>query len=82
MKYKKIEILLKTNICLEQVFVSGENNHINVIVIGDVFIGMNQVNRQKLVYEPLMKYFSDEKIHSINIEAYSLKEWKKNKLLK
>ncbi|CAL4043380.1 Acid stress protein IbaG [Buchnera aphidicola (Anoecia corni)] len=82
MKYKKIEKLLKINICLEQVFVSGENNHINIVVIGDVFIGMNQVKRQQLVYEPLMKYFSDETIHSINIEAYSLKEWKKNKLLK
>jgi len=82
MKYKKIEILLKKNICLDKVFVSGENNHVNVIVIGDVFVGMNQVKRQKLVYKPIMKYFADEKIHSINIEAYSLKEWKNNKLLK
>ncbi|ANZ22589.1 hypothetical protein ATN01_01905 [Buchnera aphidicola (Diuraphis noxia)] len=78
MNNQKIKSLLKTELNLTETYVTGDNNHIKIIVIGDIFIGMSEVQRQKIVYTPLMKMITKQHIHAISIFSYTCKEWKKH----
>lgn len=73
-------VLLNTKL-LDEVYVSGDSNHLQIITISNRFSNMNSVNRQKIVYAPLMEYIFDKQIHSLSIKTYTNDEWQeKNKL--
>ncbi|XBC44198.1 MAG: BolA/IbaG family iron-sulfur metabolism protein [Buchnera aphidicola (Schlechtendalia peitan)] len=77
---KKIEHLLKNSLSLNTVKVIGDNHHIEIIAIDDIFYNKNEVDKQKMIYSELMDYISKKIIHSISIKTYSLKEWNNKKL--
>lgn len=55
--------------------VAGEGSHIDVVVIGDVFEGLNAVKKQQLVYAGLNPLIADGSIHAVNIKTYTRTEW-------
>lgn len=75
---EKIKSLLIEKLDLKQAFIVGDNNHIKITAIGDIFIGITSVKRQKMVYAPLIKMITKQKIHAVSIFCYTLKEWEKN----
>lgn len=54
--------------------VQGEGNHFQVIVIGDIFKGLNPVKRQQLVYAALNEKIADQTIHAVTIKTYTSAE--------
>ena len=77
---KKIELLLKKTLSLQKIYVTGDNNHIKIIAISDTFTNMNEINRQKIIYKPLISFIENKTIHAISIKTYSTIEWENNKL--
>ncbi|QCI16625.1 BolA family transcriptional regulator [Buchnera aphidicola (Aphis craccivora)] len=78
MDNKKIISILNQKLNLEQIYVTGDNNHIKIIAIGDIFKGVNQVKRQQIIYKPLIDMILEKKIHALSITTYTKEEWKKN----
>ncbi|CAL4322256.1 Acid stress protein IbaG [Buchnera aphidicola (Periphyllus testudinaceus)] len=76
---KKIKKILKKKLDLFYIKVNKENNYYKIVAVGKIFLGMNEIQKQKKIYSPLLKYITEKKIHAISIKAYSLKEWKKLK---
>ena len=79
MNNKKIESLLNKKINLEKIYVTGDNNHIKIIAVGDIFKDINEVKRQQIIYSPLLDIITEKKIHALSITTYTKKEWEKNK---
>ncbi|QCI26824.1 BolA/IbaG family iron-sulfur metabolism protein [Buchnera aphidicola (Thelaxes californica)] len=78
MKIKDIKILLKKKIPLSDIYIEGNNQHIKIIAIGDIFNNMNTMQREKTIYNILTPYIINQTIHAVSINAYSLIEWKNN----
>ncbi|VFP81156.1 Acid stress protein IbaG [Buchnera aphidicola (Cinara kochiana kochiana)] len=73
----KICTIIKKKLKLKKIFISKYNNNISITAIGDFFIGMNSLEKQKHIYTILMPYFIKKKIHAITINTYTISEWKK-----
>jgi len=57
----------------------GTGDHFSIIVISDKFIDISLVNRHRMVYS----IFEDKivtEIHALQIQTYTLEEWKKKKI--
>lgn len=52
--------------------------HIKIIIISDDFIGENLINRHRTIFQYL-KEIEKERIYSITLYTYTLKEWKEKK---
>lgn len=79
MNTEQVKSILIQSLSLKYVFVTGDHNHLEIVAIGDIFSGLTNVKKQQMIYYPLMKYFSNQDIHSISIQTYTIKEWKKEK---
>ncbi len=78
MDNQTIKSLLLSKLNLKQAYVTGDNNHIKIIAIGDIFKGISQVTRQKTVYTPLISLITEKHIHAVSILSYTTEEWEKN----
>ena len=57
----------------------GTGDHFSVIVISEKFINVSLVDRHRMIYS----IFEDKivtDIHALQIQAYTLEEWKKKKI--
>ncbi|MGI4816628.1 MAG: BolA/IbaG family iron-sulfur metabolism protein [Janthinobacterium lividum] len=79
MQLDKIQCTIKNQLNLKKVLISNHNNHVLITAIGDSFIGMNSLKRQKSIYKILMPYFLTKKIHAIQIQTYTISEWNQKK---
>ncbi|CAL4323556.1 BolA/IbaG family iron-sulfur metabolism protein [Buchnera aphidicola] len=77
MNIQKIQFLLIKKLNLKTAYVTGDQNHINIIAIGDIFKGVSPVKKQKMIYTLLIEMITQKKIHAISIESYSIEEWNK-----
>ncbi|QFQ32552.1 BolA family transcriptional regulator [Buchnera aphidicola (Aphis fabae)] len=78
MNNEKIISILNKKLNLEKIYVTGDNNHIKIIAVGDIFKGINEVKRQQIIYAPLIDKIIENKIHALSIKTYTKEEWKKN----
>ena len=58
-----------------EVTVTGEDNHFDILVVGELFAGLRPVKKQQLVYAVLNQYIADGSIHAVNIHTYTPAEW-------
>ncbi|ACS87402.1 BolA family iron metabolism protein IbaG [Musicola paradisiaca] len=81
MENNEIKDVLMQALALDEVHVSGDGSHFQVIVVGDVFKEMSRVKQQQAVYGPLMEYIADNRIHALSIKAYTPEEWLRDRKL-
>ncbi|ANE75765.1 BolA family iron metabolism protein IbaG [Dickeya solani] len=81
MENNEIKDVLMSALTLQEVHVSGDGSHFQVIVIGELFKGMSRVKQQQTVYAPLMEYIADNRIHALSIKAYTPEEWQRDRKL-
>lgn len=73
MENNEIQSVLMNALSLQEVHVSGDGSHFQVIAVGEMFDGMSRVKKQQTVYGPLMEYIADNRIHAVSIKAYTLR---------
>ncbi|QCI20519.1 BolA family transcriptional regulator [Buchnera aphidicola (Brachycaudus cardui)] len=78
MDNQDIKSLLIKHLNLQQAYITGDSNHIKIIVIGNIFKGISQVKRQQIVYTPLINMITQKQIHAVSIMSYTIEEWEKN----
>lgn len=81
MDNKEIEAILLQALPLQEVHVSGDGSHFQLVVVGEIFDGMRRLKREQSVYAPLMEYIADNRIHAVNIRAYTPDEWQRDRKL-
>ena len=81
MQPSEIESILRSALALDEVHVSGEGGHYQVIAVASLFDGMSRVKKQQSVYAPLMEYIADNRIHALSIKAYTPAEWARDRKL-
>lgn len=81
MENNEIQSVLMNALSLQEVHVSGDGSHFQVIAVGELFDGMSRVKKQQTVYGPLMEYIADNRIHAVSIKAYTPAEWARDRKL-
>ena len=81
MENNEIQSVLMNALSLQEVHVSGDGSHFQVIAVGEMFEGMSRVKKQQSVYGPLMEYIADNRIHALSIKAYTPHEWARDRKL-
>lgn len=81
MENQEIQSVLMNALPLQQVIVSGDGSHFQVIVVGELFDGMSRVKKQQTVYGPLMPFIADNRMHAVSIKAYTPAEWERDRKL-
>lgn len=81
MENNEIEEMLMKALALQEVHVTGDGSHFQVVAVGDIFAGMRRVKQQQTVYVPLTEYIADNRIHALSIKAYTPEEWQRDRKL-
>lgn len=81
MENSEIKDVLMNALALEEVQVTGDGSHFQVIAVGELFGDMSRVKQQQAIYAPLMEYIADNRIHALSIKAYTPEEWKRDRKL-
>lgn len=81
MENSEIKDVLMNALALEEVQVTGDGSHFQVIAVGELFSAMSRVKQQQAIYAPLMEYIADNRIHALSIKAYTPEEWKRDRKL-
>ena len=79
MENKNIKSLLIKKLGLTKISIEGDNQHIKIIAVGNIFKGMSPVKRQQIVYAPLIEMITEKHIHAVSIMSYTNEEWEKIK---
>ncbi len=74
MQAEEIKALLIAGLASCDVEVSGEGNHFDISVVGDVFEGLNAVKKQQLVYAVINEHIASGTIHAVNIKTLTRAE--------
>jgi acid stress-induced BolA-like protein IbaG/YrbA len=74
MQAEEIKALLMAGLADCDVEVSGEGNHFDISVVGDVFEGLNAVKKQQLVYAVINEHIASGTIHAVNMKTLSRAE--------
>lgn len=81
MENSEIQAVLMNALPLEEVYVSGDGSHFQVIAVGDMFGELSRVKKQQAVYAPLMEFIADNRIHAVSIKTYTPAEWARDRKL-
>lgn len=77
MQASEVEKIIKDQLDNVEVKVETDGYHYQIVVVGDVFSGLNPVKKQQLIYGCLNTYIADGTIHAVIIKAYTPEEWAK-----
>ncbi len=74
MSPRDIEDLLVTELTGCKINIEGGDGKFNLSVIGDVFEGLNAVNRQKMIYKILNAQIQSGDIHAVTMQLQTVAE--------
>ena len=74
MQANDIKALLETEIAGAEAQVSIDGSHVNIVVVSDVFEGLNAVKKQQLVYGVLSEHIASGVIHAVNMQTLTPSE--------
>ncbi|MBP2168484.1 BolA family iron metabolism protein IbaG [Erwiniaceae bacterium BAC15a-03b] len=81
MENSEIQSVLMSALPLEEVHVTGDGSHFQVVAVGEMFAELSRVKKQQAVYAPLMEYIADNRIHAVSIKTYTPAEWARDRKL-
>jgi len=67
----EIQDLLNKKLPNCNIKVEGSNGHFDINVTGEIFLGLNSVKRQQLVYQIINEYIKNGTIHAVSIKAFT-----------
>ncbi len=81
MENHEIQTVLMNALPLQEVHVSGDGSHFQVIAVGELFAELSRVKKQQTVYAPLMALIAENRIHAVSIKTYTPQEWDRDRKL-
>lgn len=81
MEINEIQSVIMQALALDEVHVSGDGSHFQIIAVGKLFASLSRVKKQQAVYAPLMEYIADNRIHAVSIKTFTPEEWQRERKL-
>lgn len=81
MENHEIQTVLVQALPLQEVHVTGDGSHFQVIAVGELFTELSRVKKHQAVYAPLMEFIADNRIHAVSIKTYTPQEWERDRKL-
>lgn len=81
MENNEIQTVLMNALPLQEVHVTGDGSHFQIVAVGDIFADLSRVKKQQVIYAPLMEFLADNRIHALSIKAYTPHEWERDRKL-
>lgn len=81
METEQIKQIISEQLTFEELHVSGENGHFQVIAVSEMFDGMSRVKQQQTVYAPLKEVIASGEVHAVTIKAFTPAKWQREQLL-
>jgi acid stress-induced BolA-like protein IbaG/YrbA len=72
---EEIRRLLAAGIDAEEIQVSGDGRHFDVLVVSKAFEGLRPVKKQQLVYGILNERIADGSLHAVNMKTLTPAEY-------
>ncbi|WP_157990054.1 BolA family protein [Candidatus Erwinia haradaeae] len=76
-----IQSFLLEQLPLQEVHISGNSNHLQIIAIGEIFFGLSRVKQQQIIYSSVASYITENHIHAVSIKVYTPEEWNRARKL-
>ena len=70
----EIQNLLNKQLPSCNIKVDSNNGHFHINATGEIFLGLNSVKRQQLVYQIINEYIKNGTIHAVSIKASTVDE--------
>ncbi len=77
----EIKTIIEQALSLDELYVSANGSHYEVIAVGAVFEGLSRVKKQQAIYTPLTDLIKNNAIHALSIKVFTPEEWARNKKL-
>ncbi|WP_101757605.1 BolA family protein [Oceanicoccus sp. KOV_DT_Chl] len=74
MQPEQVKEILQAHLPDCDIEVTGDGRHFDLVVVGDVFEGLNAVKRQQLVYAGLNAQIADGTVHAVNMKTKTRSE--------
>ncbi|MDY7025831.1 MAG: BolA/IbaG family iron-sulfur metabolism protein [Pseudomonadota bacterium] len=71
----QIQNALASDISHEICRTEMEGNHLTVLLVSEIFEGLNKVKRQQTIYKVLNSWIASGEVHAVNIMAHTPEEW-------
>lgn len=81
METEQIKQIISEQLTLDELHVSGENGHFQVIAVSEIFDGMSRVKQQQTIYAPLKEVIASGEVHAVSIKAFTPSKWQREQLL-
>ena len=79
MQPQEIQELLMQALELDEVHITGDGGHFQIIAVGAIFDGMSRVKQQQYVYTPLAEHIASNAMHAVSIKAFTPERWQREK---
>lgn len=67
--------LIKEQLPATEVKAEGEGNKFDLIVVSEVFEGLNPVKKQQAVYALLNDYIASGELHAVTMQTLTPQQW-------
>ncbi|MCY7294814.1 BolA family protein [Alteromonas sp. a30] len=81
MQAEDIKKILEDKLALDEIHVTGEGSHFQILAVSDAFEGMSRVKKQQMIYAPLNEFIADGTLHALSIKTFNQEQWQKDKKL-
>lgn len=81
MKANDIKDIILKKLSIEEVHVSLNNDHYQIIVIDPILSAISMLEAHKIIYAPLVEYISNNLIHAVSINVFHPEEWNRKRRL-
>lgn len=54
---------------------SNDNKYFNAIIVSNIFIDKELVERQQIIYDIIGNHISNKSIHALSFKTYTQQEW-------
>ncbi|HEY7774810.1 MAG TPA: BolA/IbaG family iron-sulfur metabolism protein [Marinagarivorans sp.] len=71
MQAENVKALISQAITDSDVEVTVDGSHVHLVVVSEVFAGLNAVKRQQLVYGALQEVIASGEIHAVHMKTYT-----------
>ncbi len=76
MQAQEIQALLEQQLAGTSATVNVMGNHIDITIVGDIFVGVSRIKKQQLVYAVINQLIASGEVHAVDfIKAYTIEEW-------
>lgn len=77
MDAQQISDLIKEQLPAQEVKVQGEGNKFDLLIVSEVFEGLNAVKKQQAVYALLNDAIASGELHAVTMQTLTPAEWEK-----